>query len=171
VLLNFQFILLHKQIKELNLIIDIGNTNSKLAVFKETEMVEFKIFNQNLSEDDISSFDNHNCVNALVIATGKENSAINDYLETEYNLVEFTNKVNLPFQSDYETPHTLGLDRVANVAGAVSITMGPLLIIDLGTCITYDFVDKSGVYKGGAISSGLQMRLKALNTFTDKLPF
>jgi type III pantothenate kinase len=82
-----------------------------------------------------------------------------------------SNELIFPFSIAYETPKTLGTDRLAAVAGACFLfPQRAFLCIDAGTCITYDFLDSSGVYQGGAISPGLQMRLKALNHFTGRLP-
>ncbi|UII28675.1 type III pantothenate kinase [Fulvivirga maritima] len=82
----------------------------------------------------------------------------------EYNLP-------LPFTIDYKTPQTLGRDRVAGVAGGQYIFPNAnTLVIDLGTCITYDIIDAKNVYHGGGISPGLKMRFKSLHNFTAKLP-
>ncbi|AFM04073.1 pantothenate kinase, type III [Bernardetia litoralis DSM 6794] len=83
----------------------------------------------------------------------------------------------LPIQNNYKTPKTLGKDRLAAVIGAYFLeketTKQPTLVIDAGTCITFDFIDtkeSKGIYEGGSISLGLNMRFKALNHFTAKLP-
>jgi type III pantothenate kinase len=76
----------------------------------------------------------------------------------------------LPFKIEYETPETLGTDRIAGVAGAFSLfPKSELLVIDAGTAITYDFLSE-GIYKGGNISPGLNLRFRALHEFTGKLP-
>ncbi len=76
-----------------------------------------------------------------------------------------------PVKSAYRTPLTLGVDRLANAAGAWRMFPGrAALAIDLGTCITYDLVDAAGVYHGGAIAPGLRMRLKAMNAYSARLP-
>jgi type III pantothenate kinase len=77
----------------------------------------------------------------------------------------------VPFFIDYGTPQTLGMDRVAAVAGALYHFPGQAsLVIDMGTCVTYDFINKEGHYLGGAISPGLKMRLRAMHDYTQKLP-
>ncbi len=77
----------------------------------------------------------------------------------------------IPIVNGYKTPETLGADRLAAAIGAWSKQRGhDVLVIDVGTCITYDFVSASGVYLGGNISPGPTVRLKALNLFTDSLP-
>ena len=75
-----------------------------------------------------------------------------------------------PFKIAYDTPETLGTDRIAGMAGAFSMfPLSDLLLIDAGTAITYDYLSE-GIYKGGNISPGLNMRFRALNKFTGKLP-
>jgi type III pantothenate kinase len=81
-----------------------------------------------------------------------------------------SSKSKLPFKIEYDTPETLGSDRIAAVAGAFNLFPGmEILIIDAGTALTFDFLS-ANIYKGGNISPGLTMRFKALNKFTDRLP-
>jgi len=85
--------------------------------------------------------------------------------------LELDTSTLLPITLNYKTLETLGKDRIAlAVAAAQLYPHKNVLIIDAGTCITYDFIDKHKEYQGGSISPGIQMRFKALNTFTDKLP-
>jgi type III pantothenate kinase len=82
-----------------------------------------------------------------------------------------SHKIKVPFTNDYLTPETLGYDRIALVSAAASqFPDKNVLVIDVGTCITYDFLNSEGHYKGGSISPGIDMRYKALNHFTEKLP-
>ena len=77
----------------------------------------------------------------------------------------------IPLQNTYKTPESLGRDRIALAVGANQLfPTNNTLVIDAGTCITYDFIDEKNNYLGGAISPGLQIRLNALHTFTEKLP-
>lgn len=77
----------------------------------------------------------------------------------------------LPIQHAYATPDTLGIDRIVGVVAAQAQTKGhPVLVIDAGTAITYDYADAAGIYQGGGISAGIQMRFQALHTFTARLP-
>jgi type III pantothenate kinase len=77
----------------------------------------------------------------------------------------------LPITNHYATPATLGVDRLAGACGARQMFPGSnCLVIDAGTCITYDFLDAGGSYLGGGISPGLHMRFQAVHTFTKKLP-
>ena len=90
------------------------------------------------------------------------------------NLVQIhiiSSLTEVPFKNLYKTPETLGVDRIALVAGAVTQFSGHnVLVIDAGTCITFDFVNSEGEYIGGAISPGLKMRFNSLNHFTANLP-
>ncbi|MFA5300654.1 MAG: type III pantothenate kinase, partial [Lutibacter sp.] len=90
---------------------------------------------------------------------------------TEINLIELDYNTKVPFLNNYATPKTLGVDRIALVSSAFSNYPNKnVLIIDAGTCITYDFINHEGNYYGGAISPGIEMRYKALHVFTEKLP-
>src|SRR5690606_34521365 len=89
----------------------------------------------------------------------------------EAKVFYFNHQLPIPITNGYATPETLGADRLAGVIGAKNIyPENPVLVIDAGTCITYDFIDKAGFYAGGSISPGLRMRFKAMNHFTGKLP-
>lgn len=157
----------------MNLVIDIGNTNQKLALFSENKMIHFgswkklseqrleKIFHKypTITHSIISSVIAHS---SLLIAHLKKNSA----------LIELTDLTPVPITNLYHTPATLGKDRLAlAVAGSVLFPGEDCLVINTGTCITYDFINRNKEYIGGAISPGMQMRFRALNTFTSKLPF
>ncbi|MCJ2379753.1 type III pantothenate kinase [Parabacteroides sp. AGMB00274] len=85
--------------------------------------------------------------------------------------IYFDNDVRLPITIKYKTPHTLGKDRIAAVVGAYYLQPNRnILIIDAGTCITYELLEASGSYLGGNISPGMTTRFKALNDYTKKLP-
>jgi len=87
------------------------------------------------------------------------------------NIHFVSHKDQFPFQNTYETPQTLGIDRMVLAAGAtLQFPNQNRLVIDVGTCITYDFIDDKDNYLGGAISPGLQLRYKALHDYTAKLP-
>lgn len=148
-------------------VIDIGNSFTKIFVFNEDEITgSFRFDNQLEDEilECIKSTNYHSCILSSV-------KSVPEYFSQLQNLLILNSSTPLPFQKDYHTPETLGNDRLALAAGAVYLFPGKkILVIDAGTCITYDFVDSDNIYRGGAIAPGLQMRLKALNTFTEKLP-
>jgi len=149
----------------MNLTIDIGNTNIKIALFENDIYEEFTIKQLN-DLNNIYKF--RNVILCSVI--------INDFLIKDlqlnlYNFVELNYNTPLPIKNKYKSPETLGNDRIAAVAGANKIFPdNTVLVIDTGTAITYDIITSNGEYTGGNISPGLEMRFQALNAFTDKLP-
>ena len=156
----------------MNLVIDIGNSVAKLAVFDSNEMVEIRhCSNQTL--DQLQDLCNRYAIKkgilSSVITLNEECRKKLD--ELDIPIIELNYRTPVPIKNLYQTPQTLGMDRLAAVVGANALQPGrPLLVIDAGTCITYDFIDEEGQYQGGNISPGKRMRFKALNTFTDKLP-
>lgn len=108
---------------------------------------------------------------ALLCEVKSIKKSIKNFLKKKLNCLEMSHRLMLPLKNNYRTPETLGKDRLAAAAGAVRLYPGQaVLIIGLGTCITYDFVSARGVYRGGSISPGLEMRLQAMHHFTEKLP-
>jgi len=100
-----------------------------------------------------------------------DNQEIIDYLNSVTKLLILSDRTPLPIVLDYDTPETLGRDRIALAAGAAEIDpVSNILIIDAGTCITYDILSDGHKYLGGGISPGIEMRFKSLHTFTSKLP-
>jgi len=156
----------------MKLVIDIGNTLSKVAVFDGTDIVELNTtqkisveYFQNLlkSLQDIQS--------SIIAHVADIDEQIINYLASVLNLIVLSETTPLPFVNKYETPLSLGYDRIAAVAGASNIFPNDnVLVIDAGSCITYDFIKSGKEYMGGGISPGLKMRFSALNTFTGKLP-
>ncbi len=156
----------------MKLVIDIGNTKTKAALF-----VNGKIFFEGKSGDDDIEFiktvlTKGKIDSAILSSVKKENAAINELLESKnIKFLELTASTPLPFKNLYKTPETLGKDRIALAAAASALFPGEnVLVIDAGTSITYDFINSRNEYLGGAIAPGLQMRFKALHNFTDKLP-
>lgn len=156
----------------MNLIIDVGNTRIKTAVFDDGKMIH----NESLTNDSFVSeakkfIKKYKCTSAIISSVGSVNKSQIDELRAEISLIELDYNTKVPFVNKYSTPKTLGVDRIALVSSAISTYPNKnVLIIDAGTCITYDFLNNEGNYYGGAISPGLQMRYKALNVFTEKLP-
>ncbi len=157
----------------MNLIIDVGNTLLKFAVFeanvlltkKSCEKKEFLTMLSKIAE--AHSEVSHCIVSSVGEFTKKELSK----LEERYPVTVLSNETKVPFTNLYETPKTLGVDRIALVsAAAVAYPDRNVLIIDAGSCVTYDFLNDANEYLGGAISPGLSMRYSALNNFTAKLP-
>jgi len=156
----------------MNLIVDIGNTRIKAAVFNCGELVYNEvIIKENFVKSILEIIKKYNCKNAILSSVGflKKNEI--SKINSKIKLILLNSSTKIPFLNNYSTPKTLGVDRIALVASAVSkFPNKNVLIIDAGTCITYDFVNSENCYLGGAISPGIKMRYKSLNTFTLKLP-
>lgn len=152
----------------MNLVIDIGNTLVKLAVFQNSEIV-YSISEKDLTDltltEVYAKFDIKNAISSSVSVQNR----VNELLK-KHNILALTHNTPLPLQLNYSTPQTLGLDRLAAVVGAKVQCDNNFLVIDMGTCVTFDYVNSKNEYLGGAISPGFNMRFKALNSFTGKLP-
>ncbi|MFP9112517.1 type III pantothenate kinase [Flavobacterium sp. RHBU_3] len=155
------------------LAVDIGNTKIKAAVFEETALlVRFSFSPDEAAEKLEEIFYSYPSVSHSVLSVvGKEQHSLLSVLKERTVVTEINRDIAFPFTNKYATPHTLGIDRMVLAAGAVLQHPGHnLLVIDAGTCITYDFITAAGEYLGGAISPGLQLRYNAMHTFTAKLP-
>ncbi len=156
----------------MKLIIDIGNTRVKTALFDDSGIAEL-ITIEDLSIDFLTElFSKHKNIRSAIMASVREvKQEITDFLSSRFRFIRLDETTPLPFVNKYATPNTLGNDRVAAVAGASSLFPGQnVLVIDAGSCITYDFINATGEYLGGSISPGINMRFLALNSFTGKLP-
>ena len=156
----------------MNLVVDIGNSRVKAGVFNEKTLIYHATFpNAQVTElkKILHSFPELKfAIVSSVVTHAKE---LLNVLVNKVNCVEFNFNTKTPVINGYRTPETLGNDRLAAAVGAYARFPGiNCLIIDAGTCIKYDLVTAQGEYLGGAIAPGLEMRFKALNTFTDKLP-
>lgn len=156
----------------MNLVIDTGNTLTKLAVFNNSEMVAFTSIASADLEHVIQFCEaNTNIKNAIFSTVAEQSAEIDAYLANRYNLIVFSHNTPVPIINKYATPLTLGKDRLAAVTGAWQLfATSNCLVIDAGTAVTYDFITSDGEYLGGAISPGIAMRYKALHTFTSRLP-
>ncbi|MFT4544903.1 MAG: type III pantothenate kinase [Bacteroidia bacterium] len=155
----------------MNLIIDLGNTQCKVALYEGQTIVQSAVFTENYYAQIISKFPPSSYQNAILSSVIHHNPEIEELVKKcEFGLV-LNSALNLPFINNYKTPETLGTDRLANAAALSTCFNGENAIcIDIGTCIKFDFVDQYNSYHGGSIAPGMQMRYQALHTFTDKLP-
>lgn len=153
----------------MNLVVDYGNSSAKVAIFNQSKLSEKFTFT---SEDDLQLFlKTTKAENLIVSSVNADAQKICDWAINAKRKFVLTHKLPLPISIRYSTPHTLGVDRIAGACGALELFPGyNSLVIDAGTCITYDFTDENGNYHGGGISPGLMMRFKAVHTFTAKLP-
>lgn len=156
----------------MNLVIDIGNSRCKTAVFKSSELIYNEVITKdNFIEKLFELIDKHGCENGIISSVGFVKKSQIEELSEKISLIQLNSATKVPFNNNYLTPKTLGVDRIALVSSAVSKYPDKnVLIIDAGTCITYDFVTDKKQYLGGAISPGIKMRYKALHEFTQKLP-
>jgi len=154
-----------------HLVIDIGNSRTKFAIFHRKELAESgKI--EKLDPIQLNSLlDDHNITHSIISSVNDDVSKLEDLLKLRTKFIRFTSGIQAGVINQYKSPDTLGLDRLAGVIGAKSLFPNTnCLVIDAGTCITYDAIDSQGVYEGGSISPGLRMRLKAMHMFTGRLP-
>ena len=157
----------------MNLVIDIGNTSVKLHLFENDQKLE----SETVKEDDLISslklLADENSIKNIIISSVTKNyrKELSEIFKNS-NLFDLSDdKIKLPFTYRYKNSSSLGQDRVALISSAyINYKNQNNLIIDLGTCITYDFVDLNGTYLGGAISPGITTRYKSLNQNTSNLP-
>ncbi|WEK19617.1 MAG: type III pantothenate kinase [Candidatus Pedobacter colombiensis] len=154
-----------------NLVIDIGNTNSKLAVFDEKTLVNYQVLKQIVPAELINVIKQYHIVNSSISSVSADLLDVIHVLESNTNYIPFSTSINTGIKNNYQTLSTLGLDRWAKVIAANSCYPGQnCLMIDSGTCITYDLLNSKSEYFGGSISPGIDMRFKALHHFTGRLP-
>lgn len=154
-----------------NLVIDIGNTLTKIAVFGQDELLQAEHYPVVEAGTLLKLIDQYGVNKAIISSVKKEIESWRSTLEGKVDLEYFNVEMTAGIRNQYKTPKTLGLDRLAAVIGANQLYPGKgSLVIDAGTAITYDWVDAEGNYFGGSISPGLNMRYKALNYYTGALP-
>jgi len=153
----------------MNLVIDSGNTRFKVGVFDGAALVQKEFFNQ---ADGLRKFMNDNSFDHVLVSSVNYNpEEILTWSSTTGRKIILSSALNLPFTISYTTPDTLGVDRIAAVCGALELFPShDCLVIDAGTCITYEFMNRKNNYLGGGISPGIAMRFEAMHTFTSKLP-
>ena len=154
-----------------HLVIDIGNSRTKLAVFQGTTLLRTEKVAK-LDTNILSEFlNNAEITHSIISSVNDEITALEDLLKEKTKYIRFSPLLQTGITNNYKSPATLGLDRLAGILGAMALFPGRnCLVIDAGTCITYDSINKDGVYEGGSISPGLKMRLKAMHNFTGRLP-
>jgi type III pantothenate kinase len=155
----------------MNLIVDIGNSSTKLSVYDRKNRIFVSRISELSCEELEKELSGFKIKKAIISSVRILPPFIIDLLSANIPYVHIlTHKSKLPFKIEYETPETLGSDRIAAVAGAYNSFKGEnVLVLDAGTAITFDFLIGNR-YMGGNISPGIDMRFKALNKFTDKLP-
>jgi type III pantothenate kinase len=155
------------------LTVDVGNTRIKAAVFEGDILLQHFVFVKEELQKNIKNILKKFTNTAHLVVASVGNVAKESFLEFEKEVeVHFVSHNDpFPFVNGYETPQTLGIDRMVLAAGAtLQFPRQNRLVIDAGTCVTFDFINESDEYLGGAIAPGLQLRYKSLHDFTAKLP-
>lgn len=153
------------------LAIDIGNSYTKLAIYRWKNVVRRELIHKT-QHFDLKELLTEHCIKRIAISTvGRECDIERQAEASGIEIIRLERSMKLPFVNNYATPETLGLDRIAGMLGAWGTHEGvkDFLVMDLGTCNTYDMMI-DGHYIGGNITPGIEMRLKAMHEFTAKLP-
>lgn len=153
--------------------LDFGNTNMKAAIFLGDRLIDKIIFNPEEALEKLKTLiDFHNPQKSILSSVVNHAKEIENLLQTHTKFHLLSTNTKIPFLNAYGSPETLGHDRIALVAGlAKQFPKEDSLVISVGTCITYNFLAKNNAFRGGAISPGIELRLRALNEFTQKLPY
>ena len=157
----------------MNLIIDVGNTYVKLAVYSNNKLISKKIGTPDnwvsVAKQILNFYSG--ITKGIISSVGRINQKDISIISKQIKLINLSADTKLPFKNKYGTPKTLGVDRIALVSASVEqFTDKNVLIIDAGTCITYDFITSENDYLGGAISPGIRTRYTSLNNLTANLP-
>lgn len=157
---------------DLVLTIDVGNSRTKLALYQDRQLKDFTIFPKNWTALDLDQWlgdRQPDGVSTSSVAALPNLQAAQ--LKRASQILAISHETPLPFVIGYETPESLGRDRIAAVAGAFAAFPGQAcLVVDAGTCVTYEVLTADGAYLGGNIAPGLGMRLQAMHSFTARLP-
>jgi type III pantothenate kinase len=154
----------------MNIVVDDGNTRTKLATFSGSkDELSSHVFE---SENELQAFlQNHTFENAVVSSVRGRAGDLLGWIAATGKKISLAPSISMPLQIKYSTPATLGVDRIAAAVGAQQLfPKTNCLVIDAGTCITYEFVTGQGEYMGGGISPGVRMRFEAMHRLTAKLP-
>jgi type III pantothenate kinase len=156
----------------MNLIIDQGNTQFKVALFNDNELFNRESFDYSRINHFFDWLKNNSNSSLNLILSSVVDTSI--HFNSDFNIINkvvLNDKTPLPIINKYKTPQTLGNDRIANAVGAWILNPHKnSLVIDLGTCIKYDIINQKGEYLGGNIAPGFKMRYQSMHHFTDKLP-
>lgn len=155
----------------MNLVLDVGNSLLKIALFEKSELIQKFKFSENYKRNIEDIISNYKVTHSIISNVGRIDDSIINILKESTNFLFVSNQLKIPFKNLYKSKNTLGQDRLALVsAAAFNFPNENVLIVDVGSCITYDFKNNNNEYLGGGISPGISMRFKSLNTFTSNLP-
>ncbi len=155
-----------------NIVIDIGNTRIKTGLFEGAGLQQLKLWPTEDVEKMLYWTTNQKAENVILsTVAGHPASSIENRLRRQFFYICLDPATPVPINNRYRTPQTLGQDRLAAVVGAFQLyPYENCLVIDAGTCITYDLIDRKGNFLGGNIAPGINLRLKAMHAFTAGLP-
>lgn len=153
----------------MNIVVDSGNTYSKIGWFSGNTLIRFEV---NLEFNELIDLIKSAPPELLLYSSvSKSLEDFKQALQLDIQVHYLTGSTPVPIEKNYETPHTLGADRIAAAVGAYTVFPNEdVVVIDMGTCITYDLLSSKGVFEGGIISPGVRMRFKAMSSFTRRLP-
>lgn len=155
----------------ITLCFDFGNTRKKVAIFQKNEMKEVKVLPDDSVETIQSLINQFQPKKSILSSVIDHNTAVEEVLAAKTKFHKLSHHTKVAFTTPVGKPETIGADRLALTAAAVHFYPGKNnFVIGLGTCVTYNFINKYHEFVGGAISPGMEMRLKALNYYTAKLP-
>ncbi|HMG90477.1 MAG TPA: type III pantothenate kinase [Chryseolinea sp.] len=153
----------------MNIVVDYGNTSAKVGVFEGDKLT--MQYNFQKAEELKEFLENFSAVSFIISSVTKDPAEVLPWATQAKRKLILNPQLPLPVKIKYATPSTLGVDRIAGVCGAQHMfPKTNVLVIDAGTCITYDFLDRDGNFLGGGISPGLMMRFNAVHNFTARLP-
>ncbi len=149
---------------------DFGNTLVKIACLEKDNQVGFYTFDDD--ERLLRWINQHAAFDAGIIGSVRHlPEELAKWASNQADMIILNSNTPLPFKIAYKSPDTLGPDRIALAAAAYErFPHQNVLVIDMGSCITYDLLTAEGIYLGGAISPGIRMRFRAMHQFTAKLP-
>ncbi|NJK94818.1 MAG: type III pantothenate kinase [Bacteroidales bacterium] len=157
----------------MNICIDIGNSFIKVCIFRDDEVVYSSVFTEYGAAEITELFLQFPGIKKGIVSSVRvrDEKLIKLLQSRLQKLIILDYQTHVPIKNHYQTPQTLGKDRLAAVIGANYLYPSKnILVIDAGSAITFDFINSKGEYKGGNISPGLTMRFRSLHEFTSKLP-
>lgn len=153
----------------MNIVVDYGNSSAKIGLFDGDKLTAQYNFS---TEEELKKFlENFSAENFIISSVTRSPGEVSSWAIAVNQKFILNHELPIPVKIKYATPTTLGVDRIAGVCGAQHMFPNTnTLVIDAGTCITYDILDKQGNFLGGGISPGLTMRFQAVHNFTARLP-
>lgn len=155
----------------MKLALDIGNTFTKYGFFEDKTLVEQGLIHGLDGLEKFLSGRTRDFSRAIVCSVGYKQEELESLFSADKELLYLSHTTPIPIGVSYATPDTLGMDRLAAVIGAAELfSERAVMVIDVGTCITYDYLNEANVFEGGIISPGVELRYKAMHQYTQRLP-